>query len=56
MCLGQEDAADLRTPLCASEGNELLNGTIRKAIARNFILDRADDRPPVARHISVTGG
>ena len=34
MCLGQEDAADLRTPLRASEGNELLNQAITEAISR----------------------
>ena len=34
MCLGHEDAADLRTPLRASEGNDLLNAAIREAIAR----------------------
>ena len=32
MCLGQEDAADLRAPLRASEGNELLNAAIDEAI------------------------
>ncbi|TAL01006.1 MAG: GTP 3',8-cyclase MoaA, partial [Rhodospirillaceae bacterium] len=45
MCLGQEDAADLRTPLRASEGNDLLVAAIREAIARkpkghDFIIDR----------------
>jgi cyclic pyranopterin phosphate synthase len=30
MCLGQEDAADLRAPLRASEGNELLSAAIRR--------------------------
>jgi GTP 3',8-cyclase len=34
MCLGHEDAADLRTPLRASEGNGLLNAAIREAITR----------------------
>jgi len=32
MCLGQEDAADLRTPLRASEGNGLLDTAITEAI------------------------
>ena len=45
MCLGHEDAADLRTPLRASEGNDLLNAAIRDAIARkpkehDFVIDR----------------
>ncbi|MGA8713297.1 MAG: GTP 3',8-cyclase MoaA, partial [Roseiarcus sp.] len=61
MCLGHEDAADLRTPLRASEGNDLLNAVIREAIARkpkghDFIIDRTNARPAVARHMSVTGG
>jgi cyclic pyranopterin phosphate synthase len=60
MCLGQEDAADLRTPLRLSEGNERLNQTIEDAIARkpkghDFIIDRRN-RPAVGRHMSVTGG
>ena len=45
MCLGQEDAADLRTPLRLSEGNERLEQAIEEAIARkpkghDFIIDR----------------
>ncbi len=61
MCLGQEDAADLREPLRASEGNELLNNAIDEAIGRkpkghDFIIDRRHNRPAVARHMSVTGG
>jgi cyclic pyranopterin phosphate synthase len=61
MCLGQEDAADLRTPLRASEGNEALYAAIDGAIARkpkghDFIIDRRHQRPAVARHMSVTGG
>ena len=61
MCLGQEDAADLRTPLRASEANSLLDAAIEEAIARkpkghDFIIDRRHQRPAVARHMSVTGG
>jgi GTP 3',8-cyclase len=61
MCLGQEDAADLRSPLRASEGNELLYAAIDEAIGRkpkghDFIIDRRHQRPAVARHMSVTGG
>ncbi|MCO5065699.1 MAG: GTP 3',8-cyclase MoaA [Rhizobiaceae bacterium] len=61
MCLGQDDAADLRAPLRASEGNELLSATIDEAIGRkpkghDFIIDRRTRRPAVARHMSVTGG
>ena len=61
MCLGQEDAADLRAPLRASEGNELLSHAIDEAIGRkpkghDFIIDRRTSRPAVSRHMSVTGG
>jgi GTP 3',8-cyclase len=61
MCLGQEDAADLRAPLRQSETNAPLDADIRAAIARkpkghDFIIDRAVNRPAIARHMSVTGG
>ena len=61
MCLGQEDAADLRAPLRASEGNELLARAIDEAISRkpkghDFIIDRRSQKPAVSRHMSVTGG
>ena len=61
MCLGQEDAADLRTPLRASEGNDLLDAAIDDAIARkpkghDFVIDRRHQRPALSRHMSVTGG
>jgi cyclic pyranopterin phosphate synthase len=60
MCLGQEDAADLRAPLRLSESNERLERTIEDAIARkpkghDFVIDRRN-RPAVGRHMSVTGG
>ncbi|MBV9860054.1 MAG: GTP 3',8-cyclase MoaA [Alphaproteobacteria bacterium] len=61
MCLGQEDAADLRTPLRQSEGDEALEAAIHAAIRRkpkghDFIIDRRHNRPAVSRHMSVTGG
>jgi cyclic pyranopterin phosphate synthase len=61
MCLGQEDAADLRAPLRASEGNDLLHAAIDEAIGRkpkghDFIIDRQHNRPALSRHMSVTGG
>jgi cyclic pyranopterin phosphate synthase len=61
MCLGQEDAANLRTPLRASEANDLLDAAIEEAISRkpkghDFIIDRRHQRPALARHMSVTGG
>ncbi|MGE0063184.1 MAG: GTP 3',8-cyclase MoaA, partial [Xanthobacteraceae bacterium] len=61
MCLGQEDAADLRAPLRASESDEPLYEAIERAIARkpkghDFVIDRRKQRPAVQRHMSVTGG
>src|SRR6202163_810936 len=61
MCLGQDDAADLRTPLRASEGNALVEAAIEEAISRkpkghDFIIDRRHRRPALSRHMSVTGG
>lgn len=61
MCLGQEDAADLRAPIRASEDDTLLNAAIDEAIGRkpkghDFIIDRRDSAPAVGRHMSVTGG
>ncbi len=61
MCLGQDDAADLRAPLRQSEGDELLEAAIREAITRkpkghDFVIDRRHDGPAVSRHMSVTGG
>jgi GTP 3',8-cyclase len=61
MCLGQEDAADLRTPLRQSESDEALVAAIAEAISRkpkghDFIIDRRHNRPAIARHMSVTGG
>jgi cyclic pyranopterin phosphate synthase len=61
MCLGQDDAADLRGPLRMSEGNELLEAAIDEAIGRkpkghDFIIDRRHNKPAVARHMSMTGG
>ncbi len=61
MCLGQEDAADLRAPLRTSEGDEPLKAAIVAGIARkpkghDFVIDRRSRRPAVGRHMSVTGG
>ncbi|WP_377291031.1 GTP 3',8-cyclase MoaA [Rhizobium sp. SG2393] len=60
MCLGQEDAADLRTALRASEDDAHLSAVIDAAIARkpkghDFVIDRRN-RPAIGRHMSVTGG
>ena len=61
MCLGQEDAADLRAPLRQSESDEPLIAAIHEAIGRkpkghDFVIDRRHKRPAVPRHMSVTGG
>lgn len=61
MCLGQDDAADLRTPLRMSEGDELVEAAIHEAISRkpkghDFVIDRRRKAPAVSRHMSVTGG
>jgi cyclic pyranopterin phosphate synthase len=61
MCLGQEDKADLRSPLRNHESNEALKEAIYGAIDRkpkghDFIIDRANNAPAVSRHMSVTGG
>ncbi len=61
MCLGQEDAADLRAPLRASAADALLNAAIDEAIGRkpkghDFVIDRRHNRPAVSRQMSLTGG
>ncbi len=61
MCLGQEDAADLRTPLRMSDDDGLLVDAVRAAIrhkpkGHDFIIDRQHHDPAVHRHMSVTGG
>ncbi len=61
MCLGQEDAADLRHVLRSGATDAELEDAIRGAIARkprghDFAIDRRQARPSVSRHMSVTGG
>ncbi len=61
MCLGQDDDADLRTPLRASEADELVETAIDEAIDRkprghDFVIDRDHGGPALARHMNVTGG
>jgi len=61
MCLGQDDSADLRAPMRASEGDEALEASILGAIARkprghDFMIDRRRPNISVSRHMSVTGG
>jgi cyclic pyranopterin phosphate synthase len=62
MCLGQDDAADLRAPLRAGADDALLDAAIDEAIGRkpkghDFVIDRDRTRAPaVSRHMSMTGG
>jgi cyclic pyranopterin phosphate synthase len=61
MCLGQNDDADLRAVLRAGASDAELEAAILEAIGRkpkghDFVIDRRNDRPAVARHMSVTGG
>ena len=61
MCLGQEDAADLRVPLRSGESDAPLDAAIDEAIGRkpkghDFVIDRRHSQPALARHMSVTGG
>ena len=61
MCLGQEDAADLRGPLRAGASDGPVHSAIEAAIARkpkghDFLIDRAHTGAAVGRHMSVTGG
>ena len=61
MCLGQEDAADLRAPIRASSDDALLYRAMEEAISRkpkghDFVIDRRQPRAAVGRHMSVTGG
>jgi cyclic pyranopterin phosphate synthase len=61
MCLGQDDAADLRKPLRSSADDAALDRAIDEAIARkpkghDFIIDRRHAQPALARPMSLTGG
>jgi len=63
MCLGQEDAVDLRAPLRAFPDDdgpllEAIDAAIaRKPQGHDFVIDRERGaRPAVGRHMSVTGG
>ncbi|HET9716539.1 MAG TPA: GTP 3',8-cyclase MoaA [Pseudolabrys sp.] len=61
MCLGQNDAADLRRPLRASKSDDLLQAAIDEAIGRkpkghDFVIDRRHQKPALPRHMSMTGG
>jgi cyclic pyranopterin phosphate synthase len=60
MCLGQDDAADLKTPVRTGD-DAALAAAIDRAIGRkpkghDFVIDRRNDEPALLRHMSVTGG
>lgn len=61
MCLGQDDAADLRAIMRDGATDNELDAAIIEAIKRkpkghDFIIDRRDNTPSVGRHMSLTGG
>ncbi|AHJ62371.1 Molybdenum cofactor biosynthesis protein A [Granulibacter bethesdensis] len=61
MCLGQDDAADLRRPLREGADDAALRQAVQEAITRkpkghDFIIDRRTHAPSVGRHMNVTGG
>jgi GTP 3',8-cyclase len=61
MCLGQDDAADLREPLRRSQSDAPLESAIRTAILRkpkghDFLIERTGSHASTGRHMSVTGG
>ena len=61
LCLGQDDAADLRKTLRNTSDDRELDAAIDEAITRkpkghDFIIDRTRKAPAVSRHMSVTGG
>jgi len=61
MSLGQQDKADLKTPLRKSENNQLLKNAIYEAISRkpkghDFVIEREGYEKFLPRHMNVTGG
>ncbi|MCE2509978.1 MAG: GTP 3',8-cyclase MoaA [Alphaproteobacteria bacterium] len=61
MCLGQEDQADLKTPVRTGESDAPLIDAIHAAIGRkpeghDFVIERRNAAPALGRHMSVTGG
>lgn len=61
MCLGQDDAADLRAVLRGGADDAALAAAIREAISRkpkghDFLIDRRRPEASVGRTMSLTGG
>jgi cyclic pyranopterin phosphate synthase len=61
MCLGQDDAVDLRAPLRSGARDDELDLAIDRAVAakpksHDFVLPVRGAGPALARHMSMTGG
>ncbi len=61
LCLGQDDAADLRRVLRGGADEAALEAAIREAITRkprghDFVIDRRRPGMAVGRTMSLTGG
>jgi|TARA_R100000501_G_scaffold14543_2_gene26281 cyclic pyranopterin phosphate synthase len=61
MCLGQEDRADLRAVVRASEDEGMLDAALDEAISRkpkghDFVIERGASSISTPRHMSFTGG
>jgi cyclic pyranopterin phosphate synthase len=61
MCLGQDDSADLREILRASQSDAPVQAAIDAAMKRkprghDFVIDRRAGTPHLARPMSLTGG
>jgi cyclic pyranopterin phosphate synthase len=61
LCLGQDDVADLRSVIRATDDEQTLDAALDEAISRkpkghDFVIDRRAAAPAVRRHMSVTGG
>ncbi|XWN29139.1 MAG: GTP 3',8-cyclase MoaA [Devosia sp.] len=61
LCLGQDHAVDLREPLRASEGDDLLHAAMDEGMrikpkGHDFVIERKGAAPAVSRHMSTTGG
>ena len=61
LCLGQDDAADLRAVIRSNTDDGALDEALDEAMTRkprghDFVIDRRAARPAVTRHMSVTGG
>ncbi len=61
MCLGQDDRVDMRAPLRASPDDAAVHAAIETAMrlkprGHDFVIDRRNGTPQLARPMSLTGG